>query len=170
MPQNGHPPPGYVLGPDEARRALGPFRVLVDGDDLDGRFSLYTGVLPHGGPPLHSHAFDEGVLVLSGRILVSLDGADHELGPGGFALFPAGSHHTFANPDDTPVTALGFACPDGILPLFAERGTYLASLPDGAGPDPDRMAAIYAAHASRVHGPGLLADGPAGTTTPPDGA
>lgn len=149
---------GYVLGADETRRELGPFRVLVDGADLDRRFSLYTGTLPHGGPPLHSHDFDEGVLVLAGRILVSLDGVDHELGEGGFALFPAGSHHTFANPDPTPVTALGFASPDGILPLFAERGAYLAGLPDGQRADPARMAAIYAAHASRVHGPGLLED------------
>jgi len=147
---------GYVLEPDETRRSLGPFRVLVDGADLDNRFSLYTGALPRGGPPLHSHDFDEGVLVLEGRILVSLDGVDHELEAGGFALFPAGSRHTFANPDDSPVTAVGFACPDGILPLFAQRGAYLAGLADGELPDPARMAAIYAAHASQVHGPPLL--------------
>lgn len=147
---------GYVLQPDEARRSLEPFRVLVDGAEFDDRFSLYTGSLPPGGPPLHSHDFDEGVLVLAGRILVSLDGTEHEVGAGGFALFPAGSHHTFANPDDTPVEAVGFACPDGILPLFAERGAYLAGLPRDKAPDPGRMAEIYAAHASQVHGPPLL--------------
>lgn len=99
---------------------------------------------------------DEGVLVLEGRLMVSLDGADHELGAGDFAMFPAGSHHTFANPDDTPVMAVGFACPDGILPLFAQRGAYLAGLAADEMPDPDQMAAIYAAHASQVHGPPLL--------------
>ncbi|MBY5164485.1 cupin domain-containing protein [Salsipaludibacter albus] len=152
---------GYVLGPDEARRRLGPFRVLVDGAEQDQQLALYTGVLPRGGPPLHSHAFDEGVLVLEGRLLVELEDVVHEVAAGGFAWFPAGARHVFANPDDTPVTALGIARPDGILPLFAERGDYLAGLGDGAVPDPERMAAIYAAHASEVHGPPLL-DRPGG--------
>lgn len=72
---------GYVLQPDEARRSLEPFRVLVDGAEFDDRFSLFT-----------------------------------------------------------------------------ERGAYLAGLSRDEAPDPARMAEIYAAHASQVHGPPLLHD------------
>ncbi len=147
--------PGHVLRADESRRRLDPFRVLVDGRDTGGRLAVYTGVLPRGGPPRHVHDFDELVVVLSGNLLLELDGRAQELGAGDAAWMPAASPHTFANPSDEPVHVLGLAAPDGILDLFADRTGYLASLAAGEAPDPDRIAAIYAAHASRVVGPPL---------------
>ncbi len=146
---------GHVVRADDSRRRLDPFRVLVDGRDSDGRLAVYTGMLPRGGPPRHVHDFDELVMVLSGRLLLELDGQAHDLGPGDAAWMPSGSRHTFANPSDEPVNALGLAVPDGILDLFADRTGYLAGLPADQSPDPDRIAAIYAAHASRVVGPPL---------------
>lgn len=148
----------YVLHAGESRRDLGVFRVLVDGAEQDGSLAMYTGRLPQGGPALHSHGFDEAILIIEGRLLVHLDGVEETLEAGGFLWLPAGCRHTFANPDTTPVLAVGIARPDGLLPLFAERNAYLADLAPGASPSPEDMAAIYAAHASEVHGPPLRLD------------
>ncbi len=52
-----------------------------------------------------------------------------------------------------PTRALGLAMPSGIEHLFAERGEYLDSLPEGRHPNESEMAEIYARHASRVLGP-----------------
>ncbi|MBT8208787.1 MAG: cupin domain-containing protein [Acidimicrobiia bacterium] len=134
-------------------RPLGPFRLLVDGEVSGGRLTLYEGLLPVGGPPLHVHDFDEVILVLEGRLVVQLDESIDELDAGDFAWLAAGHAHTFANPGPAPVRALGLAVPSGIEHLFAERGEYLGSLEAGERPGQSEMAEIYERHASRVLGP-----------------
>lgn len=143
----------YILRAGDSVRPLGPFRLLVDGDTSGGRLTLYEGMLPVGGPPLHVHEFDELILVLEGRVIVQLDESMDQLNSGDFAWLAAGHAHTFANPGPDPVRALGLAVPSGIEHLFAERGEYLASLASTQHPDQSEMAAIYARHASRVLGP-----------------
>ena len=143
----------YVLRAGESVRPLGPFRLLVDGETSGGRLTLYEGTLPAGGPPRHVHDFDEMLLVVEGRVLVELDGETAELESGDFAWLAAGHEHTFANTGHGTVRALGLAIPSGIEALFAERGAYLTSLSAGEQPSTERMAEIYAAHASRVTGP-----------------
>lgn len=143
----------YILREGESVRPLGPFRLLVDGEVSGGRLTLYEGLLPVGGPPLHVHDFDEVILVLEGRVVVQLDGSIDELNTGDFAWLAAGHVHTFANPGPEPVRALGLAVPSGIEHLFAERGEYLGSLEAGERPGQSEMAEIYERHASRVVGP-----------------
>ena len=143
----------YVLRSGETLRPLGPLRLLADASTTGGRLTLYSGLLPVGGPPLHVHDFDEMLLVLEGRVIVQLDEHRTELGSGDFVWLAAGHTHTFANPGPAPVRAMGLAIPSGIEDLFAERGQYLAELGDDELPDMEQMAAIYAAHASRVLGP-----------------
>lgn len=143
----------YILRAGESVRPLGPFRLLVDGDVSDGRLTLYEGQLPVGGPPLHAHDFDEVLLVIEGRVIVQFGEDRSELGAGDFAWLASGHAHTFANPGPGTVHALGLAIPSGIEDLFAERGAYLGSLDPDTDPDLDRMAEIYAAHASTVLGP-----------------
>jgi mannose-6-phosphate isomerase-like protein (cupin superfamily) len=127
--------------------------MLVDGSTSDDRLTFYEGLIPEGGPPLHVHDFDEILLVVSGSLLVRLDGENTRLGEGDFAWLAAGHPHTFANPGPEPVRAIGLGLPGGVEHLFAERGEYLASLSEHEAPDPQRMAKIYSAHASRVVGP-----------------
>lgn len=142
----------YIIRSGKSLRPLGPFRLLTDAASTDGRLTLYEGDLPVGGPPLHVHEFDELLLVIDGRLLVQLGEERDELVSGDFAWLAAGHHHTFANPGPDTVRAVGLAVPSGIEDLFEERGEYLSSLPPSGTPDPDRMADIYAAHASRVVG------------------
>ena len=43
--------------------------------------------------PGHSHSHDETIVVRKGKLQVTLDGKDVVLGPGGYAVFPAGTTH-----------------------------------------------------------------------------
>lgn len=143
----------YFLRSHESARSVGPFRMLVDAASSDGRLTVYEGLLPVGGPPLHVHDFDEILYVLDGRLLVQLRDDLFEAGPGDVAWMPSGHRHAFANPGPEPVRALGIGVPSGIEDLFQERGVYLDGLAEGDAPELARMAEIYARHASRVVGP-----------------
>lgn len=43
--------------------------------------------------PAHSHSRDETLIVRKGKLAVTVDGKETVLGPGGYAVFPAGSTH-----------------------------------------------------------------------------
>lgn len=143
----------YILRAGESVRPAGPMRFLVDAEKSAGRLTLYEGILPVGGPPLHVHDFDEVLLILEGRALVQLGDEISELGPGDFAWLASGHEHTFANPGPDPLRGIGLAIPSGIEDLFEERGRYLSTLGQHESPEPAEMSRIYAAHASRVVGP-----------------
>jgi mannose-6-phosphate isomerase-like protein (cupin superfamily) len=58
------------------------------------------------GPPPHCHVGQtETFEVVSGRVRVTLDGAEHRLGPGDSVVVPSGGVHTFRNDlEDAPLT------------------------------------------------------------------
>ena len=43
---------------------------------------------------LHTHTYDQKLLVLSGSIVLSISGASKDLGPGSYAFIPAGEKHS----------------------------------------------------------------------------
>jgi mannose-6-phosphate isomerase-like protein (cupin superfamily) len=129
----------YFLPAGESVRPAGPFRMLIDGGISDGRLTVYEGIIPTGGPPMHIHDFDEMLLVIEGRLLVQLGSERWEAGPGDFAWMAAGHQHAFANPGPEPVRAIGMGIPSGIENLFADRAGYLSGLGAGEAPDPAMM-------------------------------
>jgi quercetin dioxygenase-like cupin family protein len=70
---------------------------------------------PHGAPPpRHLHpAQDERFEVLAGRLLVRVEGEEHELGPGEVLEIPRGAVHQMWNPGDEPARALWRTSPAG---------------------------------------------------------
>ncbi|WP_427018666.1 cupin domain-containing protein [Pseudarthrobacter sp. P1] len=62
-----------------------------------GAFLLFEDQLSAGKTtPLHTHpGSDETMIVLSGEILMHLDGAEHRIGAGGMATAPRGVPHAF---------------------------------------------------------------------------
>lgn len=46
--------------------------------------------------PEHSHSYDETIVVLKGKLAVTRAGETTTLGPGGYAVFPAGEAHALA--------------------------------------------------------------------------
>ena len=65
----------------------------ADGNDA---VSVLESRARHGdSPPLHVHGEDEIFHVLDGKMLVRVDGADHELGPGDMFVAPSGLPHSY---------------------------------------------------------------------------
>jgi mannose-6-phosphate isomerase-like protein (cupin superfamily) len=65
-------------------------------DETAGAFLLFEDRMDAGKvTPLHTHPSDETIIVLSGEIVVHVDGLEHRLGPGGMVLAPRGIPHAF---------------------------------------------------------------------------
>lgn len=59
-----------------------------------------TGI-PGGGPPPHTHAWEEIYVVLSGEMDVEVDGRTQRLKAGGYAHVPANTPHGYRTIDHT---------------------------------------------------------------------
>ncbi|HZT17936.1 MAG TPA: cupin domain-containing protein [Dongiaceae bacterium] len=95
------------------------------GDDTAGSFSLWEAVVPPGaGAPPHTHGReDESFYVLSGELVMELEGepAPCRIGPGGFFFGARGRRHAFRNIGDQPARALILCTPSvGLDRMFAE--------------------------------------------------
>ena len=65
-------------------------------EETAGAFLLFEDRMDAGKvTPLHTHPSDETIVVLSGEIVMHLDGSDHHIGTGGMALAPRGVPHAF---------------------------------------------------------------------------
>ena len=66
-------------------------------EETDGAFLLFEMTLDAGkATPLHTHPdSDEAMYVLTGELLVHLDGDEHPVGPGGLVVAPRGVPHAF---------------------------------------------------------------------------
>lgn len=60
-----------------------------------------TKGIPGGGPPPHTHKWEEIYVVLSGEMDVVVDGKTTRLGPGGIAHIPAMTPHGYTTLDHT---------------------------------------------------------------------
>ena len=64
-------------------------------EDTNGAFFLFEDVMTRGKTtPLHRHPdADETIYVLEGELLVSVDGEETRVGPGGLSFVPRGVPH-----------------------------------------------------------------------------
>jgi quercetin dioxygenase-like cupin family protein len=65
-----------------------------------GSTSFINGITdfdPGAAVPMHSHNCEESVVVLSGRAIVEIDGARHEVGPEDTTFLPPDIPHRFIN-------------------------------------------------------------------------
>jgi mannose-6-phosphate isomerase-like protein (cupin superfamily) len=145
---------GVVVRPGQGRSfpyAGQPMQVLAEPATADG-FAAVEMTVParFAGPVPHvHHGFDEGIYVLSGRLLLTF-GTDEpvEAGTGSFCLAPRGVRHTFRNPDDAPARVLGLWSPGAAgLAFMAEVG---AVIPSAGAPDPGAVAEVYRRHHSEL--------------------
>jgi quercetin dioxygenase-like cupin family protein len=84
-------------------------------EDTNGTFFLFEDVMSHGKTtPLHRHPeADETIYVLDGELIVSVDGKESPVGPGGVSFVPRGVAHA--------------------LLVVSERATLLTLQTPGAG-------------------------------------
>jgi mannose-6-phosphate isomerase-like protein (cupin superfamily) len=84
----------------ELRYGRGWVERIVDGDIGATRVDLHVNRIRAGSAPgpYHLHTACENVyLVLSGDVVVRIDGVDHRLGPGDAAFIPPGVPHSATN-------------------------------------------------------------------------
>jgi len=164
--------PRVVTGRGESLWFLGTVvRMKLTGEQTDGRFALWEGVLPHGAaPPLHSHPQDESFYVLDGEVtawLVEPELAEageewvatraRRCGVGAVIFAPGGSPHTFRVESDT-ARMLFWSTPAGIEDMvrgLAEpaQWPWLQPPPDGPRVTAERMAAVERETGMVRHGP-----------------
>jgi len=124
--------------------AAGPSRAVFKAEvaDGDGTLSLTETALAPGfpGPLPHRHArMIDSFYVVEGTLAVTVEGAEHRLGPGSYAFVPPGVAHTFSNPGEEPVRMLNLQAPGGLEQYLKELGKVLKP---GEPPDPAVMAEI----------------------------
>jgi mannose-6-phosphate isomerase-like protein (cupin superfamily) len=128
-----------------------PVHILAGHDGQPAGLAAMEIRIPAGfpGPVPHAHdEFDEALYVLSGRLLVVGDGPPREAGPGSMFTAPRGQRHGFRNPSGEEARVLGIWAP--AAPGIAFMRDIGAALSPDVPPDPERMRAIYARHASRL--------------------
>jgi quercetin dioxygenase-like cupin family protein len=112
------------------------YRFLVTGEETDGKYALFEGIVsPGGGPPPHVHSREEeGFYVLEGEITF-LIGAERVVATAGmFANMPVGTLHAFKNESDRPARMLVSVAPAGLEKMFFEAGQPVAAGATTASP------------------------------------
>lgn len=116
----------YFLACGEgARHALaGQLQTLLAGADQTGGKVTMTTVEMAKGPGLPAHVHErtyESLLVLEGRLALTLDGAEHVLSRGDTASIPAGTEHAYRG-DGHYTKVLTMSAPGGLERLIATAG------------------------------------------------
>jgi quercetin dioxygenase-like cupin family protein len=133
-------------------------RVLADGDDTAGTFTVMEQRAPKGfSPPLHVHRReDTALLVLEGNITVVVGRERMQVGSGGFVWLPRDVPHTFRVDSDT-VRQLELITPSGVerFHVLASDPASSLDLPPAAPPDIPRLLAAAESYLLEMVGPPL---------------
>jgi mannose-6-phosphate isomerase-like protein (cupin superfamily) len=125
-------------------------------NDTGQQFSVWESIVPPGaGTPAHTHTReDEAFYVLSGEILIEVEGAADplRLGPGGFLFAPRCRRHAYRNMGTVAAHLLVFAIPGaGLDSMFAafdaasKRTAHMLAI--------DTIAEIAEQHGVVIHPP-----------------
>ena len=89
------------------------FRVLFGPGNGCAAATQFVGEIPPGRAPLHSHTYDEVVLVLDGEGVLHAGRVEHPLAPGTCIHLPPGQQHCLENTGQSTLWVLGVFHPGG---------------------------------------------------------
>ena len=89
------------------------FRVLFGPANGCEAATQFVGEIPPGRAPLHSHTYDEVVLVLAGEGVLHTGPAEHPIAPGACIHLPPGQQHCLENTGPDTLWVLGVFHPGG---------------------------------------------------------
>ena len=89
--------------------------VLLRGEETGGHVSVTEIVVPPhaGGPPLHTHDFDEAFYMLDGELIFQVEDGLAPKGAGELSFAPRNVPHTLANHSDAPARYVLVCTPAG---------------------------------------------------------
>ncbi len=105
-------------------------RVLEDGSTTENRLSTTLNTLPPHTKPLVPHVHhmhDETFFVTKGTLRFGMNGAEHDIRVGGYAITPVGTPHTFSNPFDEPTEFVTTFTPGFYINFFRDMARTVAS-------------------------------------------
>jgi len=119
-------PPGPAAGDTAAAPALAEladrpvevtgdrrFRVLFGPGNGCEAATQFVGEIPPGRAPLHSHTYDEVVLVLAGEGILHAGPVEHPIAAGTCVHLPPGQQHCLENTGQRTLRVLGVFHPGG---------------------------------------------------------
>ena len=87
-----------------AELAAGRGVARFEGADHGSSVSFFVGAFePGGGPPLHTHPYDETFVILEGTVTFEVDGETIDAAAGQILVVPAGAVHRFTATGDRPL-------------------------------------------------------------------
>ena len=89
------------------------FRVLFGPGNGCAAATQFVGEIPPGRAPLHSHTYDEVVLVLDGEGVLHAGPVEHPIAPGTCIHLPPGQQHCLENTGQSTLWVLGVFHPGG---------------------------------------------------------
>jgi quercetin dioxygenase-like cupin family protein len=128
---------------------VGPVGVtfVLEAEQTGGSLTAFECEVPAAAkvPAPHSHdGFEETIYGLEGTITFTVEGVDHEVGPGQAAFIPRGAVHGFVNRGDEDARFLAVITPGLFGPAyFREVGEVLAA---GGPPDIEAIKAVMRRH------------------------
>lgn len=132
-----------VRGQGESLNVLGDNqRVLLTGDDTEGRFTMIESENPPGiGPPIHiHHNEDEVFYVLEGQVEFTADGETVVCEAGSMVFLPQDSLHTWKVVGEGRARMLTMLMPAGLEAYFQT----LSELGADGPPDIDELLELSA--------------------------
>lgn len=131
------------------------FRVLEDGQGVDGRIGVIECLMPPAwsGPPQHIHRqHDETFYVLTGTVRFTTGTESMDALAGSLVTAPMGDAHTFANPDrDAPASLVCTVTPERYIGYFRELRD-LTPGPDGQL-EPRQVLEVMSRYATEPYRP-----------------
>jgi mannose-6-phosphate isomerase-like protein (cupin superfamily) len=95
-----------VTGDRRFRVVFGPGRGCAEA-------TQFVGEIPPGRAPVHSHTYDEVVLILAGEGIAHVDGTEHPLAAGTCVHLSPGQQHCLENTGQATLVVLGVFHPGG---------------------------------------------------------
>jgi quercetin dioxygenase-like cupin family protein len=140
--------PFFLRAGEGSRHELGGLlqTLLVGADQTGGKLTMTTVEMCKGpGMPAHVHErTHEALMVVEGRLALTLDGAEHVLGRGDTASIPAGTEHAYRG-DGHYTKVLTMSAPGGLERLIATAGRETTEHIFGPPASPDLNALRAAA-------------------------
>ena len=126
-------------------------RFLLEGDESGGSAALFEFTVPSRArvPVAHSHdAYEETVYGLEGTLTWTVEGEQHEVGPGEVLCIRRGAVHRFENEGEVDARVLGVVTPGKLGPDYFREIAAVANEAAAAGspPDPARLGEVMLRH------------------------
>jgi mannose-6-phosphate isomerase-like protein (cupin superfamily) len=151
-----------VVLPPGAGEVIGPgMTIKLRSEHTGGGFAVVEAIMPPRtqGPPLHMHTReDETFYILEGALKLRCGDQTVTAEAGSTVFMPRGVPHTFCNPFEEPVKALGIITPGGFEAFFEEQLALLQSVPEGGHPNLAALEALGRKYGGVIMGPPMSLD------------